>query len=53
MHDFQDRLKVRLGRWAAPEEVADVIVFLASDCASYVTGQLLAVDGGLANFVAS
>jgi NAD(P)-dependent dehydrogenase (short-subunit alcohol dehydrogenase family) len=53
MHDFQDRLKVRLGRWAVPEEVADVIVFLASDRASYVTGQLLAVDGGLANFVAS
>jgi NAD(P)-dependent dehydrogenase (short-subunit alcohol dehydrogenase family) len=53
MHDFQDRLRVRLGRWAAPEEVADVIVFLASDRASYVTGQLLAVDGGLANFVAS
>jgi len=53
MHDFQKRLRVRLGRWADPVEVADVIVFLASDRASYITGQVLAVDGGLANFVAS
>jgi 3-oxoacyl-[acyl-carrier protein] reductase len=53
MHDFQERLGVRLGRWAKPAEVADTIVFLASDRASYITGQLLAVDGGLANFVAS
>jgi NAD(P)-dependent dehydrogenase (short-subunit alcohol dehydrogenase family) len=33
----------RLGR---PEEVADAIVFLASDEASYITGHILAVDGG-------
>jgi NAD(P)-dependent dehydrogenase (short-subunit alcohol dehydrogenase family) len=53
MHEFQRRLQVRLGRWADPSEVADVIVFLASDRASYITGQIIAVDGGLANFVAS
>jgi NAD(P)-dependent dehydrogenase (short-subunit alcohol dehydrogenase family) len=35
-----------LGRWAEPEEVADAIVFLASSTSSFVTGQMLMVDGG-------
>jgi NAD(P)-dependent dehydrogenase (short-subunit alcohol dehydrogenase family) len=39
--------RIPLGRIAAPEEVADVVVFLASDAARYVTGQELLVDGGL------
>jgi 3-oxoacyl-[acyl-carrier protein] reductase len=34
------------GRFGAPEEVANVALFLASDCASWVTGQTLVVDGG-------
>lgn len=36
-----------LGRIADPEDVADVIVFLCSDLARYITGQNLIVDGGM------
>jgi NAD(P)-dependent dehydrogenase (short-subunit alcohol dehydrogenase family) len=39
--------RIPLGRIGAPAEVADVVVFLASDAARYVTGQELLVDGGL------
>lgn len=39
--------RIPLGRLGAPEDVASVVVFLASDMARYVTGAALLVDGGL------
>jgi NAD(P)-dependent dehydrogenase (short-subunit alcohol dehydrogenase family) len=39
--------KIPLGRMAAPEEIANLVVFLASGRAGYVTGTTLSVDGGL------
>ena len=38
---------VPLGRLGRPEEIANAIVWLASECASYITGQTLLVDGGV------
>jgi NAD(P)-dependent dehydrogenase (short-subunit alcohol dehydrogenase family) len=41
---FTSRLS--LGRWGRPDEIARVILFLASEMASYMTGTLVPVDGG-------
>ncbi len=47
--DYLDRIARRLvlGRAGDPEELAATVVWLASDAASYVTGQTIAVDGGI------
>ena len=39
---------IPLGRLGAPEDIAHVVVFLASDAANYITGQTINVDGGMA-----
>jgi 3-oxoacyl-[acyl-carrier protein] reductase len=38
---------IPVGRYGNPQEYADVVTFLASERASYVTGSVIRVDGGL------
>jgi NAD(P)-dependent dehydrogenase (short-subunit alcohol dehydrogenase family) len=35
-----------MGRWGEPQHIADAVLFLASDRASFITGAILPVDGG-------
>lgn len=46
---FRDRIP--MGRYGKTEEIADVIAFLASDGAGYITGQNIRVDGGITRSV--
>jgi 3-oxoacyl-[acyl-carrier protein] reductase len=38
--------EIPMGRYGQPEEFANAVIFLTSECASYITGSTLQVDGG-------
>jgi 3-oxoacyl-[acyl-carrier protein] reductase len=46
---LQQKMKeaIPLARFGSPEDIANVCLFLASDDASYITGQTIVVDGGM------
>jgi len=46
----QNLRKIPMKRGCDPREISDVMVFVASDAASYITGQIIAVDGGWSAF---
>ena len=41
------KANIPLARFGSPKEIADLVVFLASDSCTYITGQVLSVDGGM------
>jgi 3-oxoacyl-[acyl-carrier protein] reductase len=41
------RQEIPLGRLGEPQDVADAVLFLASDAAGFITGHVITVDGGL------
>jgi gluconate 5-dehydrogenase len=54
-HSFVRRIENRppAARWAEPAEIAAPVAFLMSEAASYINGQLLAIDGGMNAFLQS
>jgi NAD(P)-dependent dehydrogenase (short-subunit alcohol dehydrogenase family) len=51
--DTLDGIKELLGRHATPDDIADAVVFLASDAAGWINGHALVVDGGISGAVLS
>ena len=51
--DILDGVKELLGRHASPADVAEAVLFLASDAARWINGHPLVVDGGITGAVAS
>ena len=53
LDDFYERagVGIPLGRVGSPEEVADLVAFLVSPRAAYITGAAIAIDGGLSNAI--
>jgi 3-oxoacyl-[acyl-carrier protein] reductase len=47
LDENQFKMMIPLGRFGKPEEVADVVAFLASEKASYITGEVISINGGL------
>ncbi len=45
--EFCKRMGILSGRWAAMDEVADAVLYLASDRAQYINGSRIVIDGGL------
>jgi NAD(P)-dependent dehydrogenase (short-subunit alcohol dehydrogenase family) len=43
---ISETLRVPMDRWGEPHEIGKVVAFLASDDASFITGQPIIVDGG-------
>jgi len=46
IEDMEDRIALK--RWGFSDDIADVVLFFASDASRYVTGEVMAVDGGMA-----